>query len=461
MKELTPKAIVQELDKYVVGQEEAKRCVGIALRNRWRRQQLPAELRDEVAPKNIIMIGPTGVGKTEIARRLANLAKAPFLKIEASRYTEIGYHGRDVESMIRDLVEISVRMVRQEQTQIVSDKAKKVVEEKLLDLLIASSNLHSSEESNKIVLSQGHEEPKIDDKEQEIQRENRERMRKELQEGKLENCMVEVGIEERNAPMVEIFSNASVEQIGMDIQSMFEKVIPSRHYSKKVSIVEARNILLQQESDNLIDKETMIKEALHRAENMGIIFIDEIDKIVGTEEKHGPDVSREGVQRDLLPIVEGATVMTRYGMAKTDHILFISAGAFSHSKPSDLIPELQGRFPIRVELKPLTSKEFMRILQEPKNALLKQYQALLQTENISLSFDLEAIQEIAKICEDVNQRMQNIGARRLHTIIEKLLEEILFDAPDIAPKEITVTSKMVKEKLADIIKDEDLSRYIL
>lgn len=404
MKDLTPKAIVQELDKYIVGQENAKRCVGIALRNRWRRQQLPLELRDEVAPKNIIMIGPTGVGKTEIARRLANLARAPFLKVEASRYTEIGYHGRDVESMVRDLVEISIRIVRQEQTQIVSDKVKNIVEEKLLDLLLASSG----DPISKIVLSQGQEELEIlekNQKEEEFQKENREKIRKELQEGKLDNCMVEINVEERNAPMVEVFSNASVEQIGMDIQTMFEKVLPNRHYSKKVSTIEARNILLQQESENLIDKETMIKEALKRAENMGIIFIDEIDKIVGSEEKYGPDVSREGVQRDLLPLVEGATVMTRYGMVKTDHILFISAGAFSHSKPSDLIPELQGRFPIRVELKPLTSKEFMRILQEPKNALLKQYQALLETEGIFLSFDLGAIQEIAKICEDVNQRM--------------------------------------------------------
>lgn len=461
MKELTPKSIVEELDKYIVGQDDAKRCVAIALRNRWRRQQLPTELRDEVAPKNIIMIGPTGVGKTEIARRLANLVKAPFVKVEASRYTEIGYHGRDVESMVRDLVEISVGIVRQEQTKLVSEKAEKIVEEKILNLL-----LPHTPDSTPVSFDppDGEESRPFENVAQDIEERrlrSREKMREKLLSGKLENSTVEITLEERSTPMVEIFSNAGVDQMGFEIQNMLEKVIPTKHSTKKVSVAEARTLLMQQESDGLIDKDKMIKEAMDRAQNMGIIFIDEIDKVVGSESKHGPDVSREGVQRDLLPIVEGATVVTRYGMAKTDHILFISAGAFSHSKPSDLIPELQGRFPIRVELKALTSRDFMRILQEPKNALLKQYQALLQTEGIELAFAPDAIQEIAQICEDVNHRMQNIGARRLHTIIEKLLEEISFTAPDIAPKTVLITASLVQEKLASVVKDEDLSKYIL
>jgi ATP-dependent HslUV protease ATP-binding subunit HslU len=455
LKELTPREIVKELDTYIVGQQEAKRCVAIALRNRWRRQQVPPELRDEVAPKNIIMIGPTGVGKTEIARRLASLVKAPFLKVEATKYTEIGYHGRDVESIVRDLVEISVGMVRQQHTKMVEEKAKNAVEEKLLDLLLPPiPTSGTSEEEEEASLN-------IATDTQERRQKSLDKMREKLHAGKLEKRTVEITVEDRAIPMVEVFSNAGIEPVGMEIQSMLDKITPSRQTVKKVAVEKAREILLQQESEKLIDKDKVVKEGLEWAENMGIIFIDEIDKVVGSDYKSGPDVSREGVQRDLLPIVEGCSVVTRYGMARSDHVLFIAAGAFTTSKPSDLIPELQGRFPIRVELQLLTKNDFVRILTEPKNALIKQYQALLKTEGVELNFEPGAIQEIAHICEMVNQRMQNIGARRLHTVMEKLLEEISFQAPEMEGQRVTITPKMVQEKLSNIAKDEDLSRYIL
>lgn len=456
MKELTPRQIVKELDKYIVGQEDAKRYVAIAIRNRWRRQQLPAELRDEVAPKNIIMIGPTGVGKTEIARRLASLVRAPFIKVEATKYTEVGYHGRDVESILRDLVEISLGMVKKEHAKEVEDKANVSVEEKLLDLLLPMPDtipeMTGDEEEDENTLA-------FTNELSEHQKKSREKMREKLQSGKLEDSTVEISVEDRSVPMIEVFSNAGIEQ--MELQNMFEKIAPTRSKVRKVTIAEARAVLLQQESDKLIDKDKVTHEALKRTENMGIVFLDELDKVAGSENKHGPDISREGVQRDLLPIVEGSTVVTRYGMLKTDHILFIAAGAFSFSKPSDLIPELQGRFPIRVELQDLTREDFVRILKEPKNALIKQYKALMATEGLEVDFTEDAIEEMAQICETVNQKMQNIGARRLHTILEKILEEISFEAPDMKEKKVAINSEIVKEKLEDISKDEDLSRYIL
>ncbi len=451
MTELIPREIVKELDKYIIGQGEAKRSVAIAIRNRWRRQQLSAELRDEVAPKNIIMIGPTGVGKTEIARRLAHLTNAPFLKVEASKYTEVGYHGRDVESMVRDLAEISINMVKQEYTKAVEKKAQKAVEDRLLDLLLPHETNWAMEE----------EDPEIVER----RKKARERMRKKLKAGDLEERTVEIATDERSAPMVEIFSNAGIDQMGMDVQglqSMFEKIVPNRPQARKLTIAQARVALTAQEAEKLIEKEKMNREALERAENMGIIFIDEIDKVaVESGQQRGPDISRQGVQRDLLPIVEGSSVVTRYGIVRTDHILFIAAGAFHVAKPSDLIPELQGRFPIRVELKSLTQEDFIKILTEPKNALTKQYEALLKTEGLKVSFAKSAVSEIARICEEVNQRMQNIGARRLHTIMEKLLEDLSFDAPELKTKKVIVNKDMVRKRLADIVKDEDLSKYIL
>ena len=439
-----------------------------------------SDLRDEVAPKNIIMIGPTGVGKTEIARRLAHLIKAPFTKVEATKYTEVGYHGRDVESIVRDLVEISVGMVRQEHSKRVEEKAKIAVEEKLLDILLPIIPKPDQLEEESAELSP-EETPGIEPDgvlladplsrettENDLQRDmekkrnrSREKMAEKLRTGKLEKRTVEIVVEDRAMPMVEVFSSAGIDQVGMEIQNMFEKIVPSRQATKKVTVAEARKILMQQESEKLIDREKVIREAIDWAENMGIIFVDELDKVVGSEHKHGPDISREGVQRDLLPIVEGSSTVTRYGMVRSDHILFIAAGAFSSSKPSDLIPELQGRFPIRVELKPLTQKDFVAILTEPRNALIKQYQELLKTEGLELSFTDESIAQIAYVCEQVNQKMQNIGARRLHTILEKLLEDISFIAPEMKEKKVVITAEMVNEKLNDIVKDEDLSHYIL
>ncbi len=445
MKELTPRKIVTELDKYIVGQKDAKKAVAIAIRNRWRRLQLSSELREEIIPKNIIMIGPTGVGKTEIARRIANLVKAPFLKVEASKYTEVGYHGRDVESMIRDIVEVAVNMVRTEQMEKVSVKAEVNADERLLDLLLPLPEKKEVTESETGIVEE--------------QKTTREKFRNKLKQGILEDRMVEIKIQEKPVVMQGII--AGIEEIGVDFQNVIEKMIPTRSQVKKVPISEARKILKQEEAEKLVDKEKVIKEALYSAENMGIIFIDELDKIASRESGHGPDISREGVQRDILPIVEGSTVITRYGMVKTDRILFIAAGAFHVSKPSDLIPELQGRFPIRVELKDLGKEEFIRILTEPKNALIKQYTALLETEGVKLRFEKDAIDEITDIAVKINRRGQSIGARRLHTVMEKLLEDDSFDAPELSGKDIVVDAKYVREKMKDIVKDEDLTKYIL
>lgn len=453
MKELTPKKIVEELDKYIVGQKDAKRAVAIAIRNRWRRLQLSDELREEVMPKNIIMIGPTGVGKTEIARRIANLVKAPFLKVEASKYTEVGYHGRDVESMIRDIVEIAVNMVRTEQMEKVGEKAEINTEERLLDLLLP---LPEKKEEIKDCKEEGAEEETAVI---ERQKTTREKFRNKLREGKLEDRMVEIKTQEKPVVMQGII--AGIEDIGVDFQNVIEKMIPAKTQVKKTPISEARKILKQEEAEKLIDKDKVIKDALYRAENSGIIFIDELDKVASRESGHGPDISREGVQRDILPIVEGSTVVTRYGMVKTDRILFIAAGAFHVSKPSDLIPELQGRFPIRVELKDLGKEEFIRILTEPKNALIKQYTELLKTEEVKLQFKNDAIEEITDMAVKINKRSQSIGARRLHTVMEKLLEDASFDAPDLKDKDIVVDAEYVQDKMKDIVKDEDLTKYIL
>jgi ATP-dependent HslUV protease ATP-binding subunit HslU len=445
---LAPREIVAELDKYIIGQAEAKRSVAIALRNRWRRQQIPLGLRDEIAPKNIIMIGPTGVGKTEIARRLAKLAQSPFLKIEATKFTEVGYVGRDVESMIRDLMELAINMVKAEAREKVKTKAQEVVEERLLDILlppVARAPLVGGEEAGK---------PTDNDA-------TREKMRRLLQEGRLEDRFIDLEVSQRNVPMVEIFSNAGIEEMDINFKEMFGNIFPSRTKQRKVKISEAREILMQEEAQRLIDMDQVVDEARRKVEQSGIIFLDEIDKIVGRDHARGPDVSREGVQRDLLPIVEGSTVTTKYGMVRTDHILFIASGAFSTSKPSDLIPEMQGRFPIRVELQSLGKEEFKRILTEPQNALIKQYRALMATEGLELEFEPEAIHEIAALATQVNDRTENIGARRLHTVMEKLLEDISFSAPDLMEKQITITAVYVRERLAALIADEDLSRYIL
>jgi ATP-dependent HslUV protease ATP-binding subunit HslU len=462
LRPLTPREIVAELDKYVIGQRNAKRSVAIALRNRWRRQRVEEDLQDEIAPKNIIMIGPTGVGKTEIARRLSKLAQAPFLKIEASKFTEVGYVGRDVESMVRDLTDLAVNMVRAEETEKVQAKAREIAEERMLDLLLPPIRKETPKEGKE-------EEPvEVTDDPGEKFKNNyretsptREKLRQMLRSGKLDDRMVELELTQRNLPIVEIFSSAGMEEMDINLKEMFSTLLPKKSKRRRVKVPEGLALLTEEESQKLIDMDKVTGLAIKRVEQGGIIFLDEIDKIAGRETTHGPDVSREGVQRDLLPIVEGTTVTTRYGMVKTDHILFIAAGAFHVSKPSDLIPELQGRFPIRVELETLTKEDFIRILTEPKNALIKQYMALLATEGITLSFNGEAIAEIAEIATLVNQRTENIGARRLHTIMERLLDEISFDAPDRAEKKATLDAKYVRDKLAEIIKDEDLSRYIL
>jgi ATP-dependent HslUV protease ATP-binding subunit HslU len=463
-KPFTPREVVAELDKYVIGQKNAKRSVAIALRNRWRRQRVDEDLRDEIAPKNIIMIGPTGVGKTEIARRLSKLAQSPFLKVEASKFTEVGYVGRDVESIVRDLTELAVNMVRAEEMEKVMVKAQEMAEERMLDLLIPPVRQGAAAGGEKESSPERTEESAASDEalaNSPKSSPTRERFRKMLRDGKLDQRMVELELTQRQVPIVEIFSNAGMEDMDFNMKDMFNSILPKKTKRRKVSVVEGLELLAEEESQKLVDMDKVSGLAVERVEQAGIVFLDEIDKIAGRESTHGPDVSREGVQRDLLPIVEGTTVNTRYGMVKTDHILFIAAGAFHVSKPSDLIPELQGRFPIRVELETLTKADFVRILTEPKNALIKQYMALLETEGVRLSFTEDAIAEIADIASLVNQRMENIGARRLHTIMERLLDEISFDAPDRSGKEVVMNAQYVREKLAEIIKDEDLSRYIL
>jgi ATP-dependent HslUV protease ATP-binding subunit HslU len=450
--ELTPREIVAELDKYVVGQKDAKRAVAIALRNRMRRQKLPPDMAEEVIPKNIIMIGPTGVGKTEIARRLAKLANSPFLKVEASKFTEVGYVGRDVESMIRDLVEIAIDNVREEKLEDVADKAELNAEERLLDILLppAAPQSHPEPAGFTLEASSGDSYSRT-----------REKLRQQLREGKLDDRIVEIEVRERNFPSFEIISNQGVEEMDVNIKDMLPNIFGQRTKKRKMKVNEAFEYLIQEEEQRLIDMDQVTRMAIDRVEDSGIIFLDEIDKIAGREGGHGPDVSREGVQRDILPVVEGTTVNTRYGMVRTDHILFIAAGAFHVSKPSDLIPELQGRFPIRVELQSLTMDDFIRILTEPKSSLVKQYTALLETEGVKLEFTKDALEEVARFAFRVNEGTENIGARRLHTIMERVLDEISFSAPDKKGEQVTVDAEYVSKMLSDIVKDQDLSRYIL
>jgi ATP-dependent HslUV protease ATP-binding subunit HslU len=442
--ELTPREIVLELDKYIVGQAPAKRAVAVALRNRVRRQRLDPQIAEEILPKNILMIGPTGVGKTEIARRLARLAGCPFVKVEASKYTEVGYVGRDVESMVRDLVEVAIDMVREEKLDEVAERAEQAAEERLLDLLLPGST-----------------EPSIDPTRAEQSTRTREKLRAQLREGKLDQRMVEVEVRERAMPAFEIISNQGVEEMDVNIKDMMSNFFGQTKKKRKVTVAEAFDYLVQEEENRLIDMDQVTRMATERAEQMGIIFIDEIDKVAGRESGHGPDVSREGVQRDLLPIVEGTTINTRYGMIRTDHILFIAAGAFHVTKPSDLIPELQGRFPIRVELSTLSEADFVRILTEPKNALIKQYTALLETEGLRLQFTDDAVTTLANFAAVVNEQTENIGARRLHTIMERVLDDISFEAPELKKKTVKIDAAYVSKQLTEIVKNQDLSRYIL
>ncbi|MBW3543501.1 MAG: ATP-dependent protease ATPase subunit HslU [Planctomycetes bacterium] len=445
---MTPRQIVAELDKHIVGQDDAKRSVAIALRNRWRWNQLPDEIRLEVTPKNIIMIGPTGVGKTEITRRLAGLTGAPFIKIEATKYTEVGYYGRDVESMIRDLVEAAATLVKTKKRAEVEDKARQAVEDRLLDLLVPAPELSGLTDEEREEHSGRHER-------------TREKFRQKLQAGELEERKVELSIEQRTMP-VQVFSNMGMEQMDLDLQNMFERLVPKQSRQRQVSVKDARDILMDQEVEAMMDKDAIYEEAMRLAENHGMIFIDELDKICGPEESgRSADVSRQGVQRDLLPIVEGTSVQTRYGQVKTDHILFIAAGAFHRSKPSDLMPELQGRFPIRVELHDLTRDDFVRILTEPTSSLTKQYQALLSADGVTLEFTRDGIEALADIAHSVNQSTQNIGARRLYTILERMLEDISFEAPDSKQKQLVVDGDYVRKQLGPVMKDEDLSRFVL
>ncbi|MDI3534746.1 MAG: ATP-dependent HslUV protease ATP-binding subunit HslU [Thermosediminibacterales bacterium] len=467
MENLTPKQIVKELDKYIIGQKEAKKSVAIALRNRYRRTKLSKELQEEILPKNILMIGPTGVGKTEIARRLAKLVNAPFVKVEATKFTEVGYVGRDVESMVRDLVETSIRIVRLEKMEKVKTKADELAEQRIVEILCPLPQKSSSFKNPFETLFGGisREASKNNEQELENQRKElekrREQILRKLKANEIEDQMIEIEVEENNPPMLEVFSGSGVEEMGVNLQDIFGGLFPKKKKKRRVMISEARKILSQEEAQKLIDMDEVTSEAIKRAEQSGIIFIDEIDKIAGKEYGSGPDISREGVQRDILPIVEGSTIITKYGPVKTDHILFIAAGAFHVSKPSDLIPELQGRFPLRVELTNLNKDDFKRILAEPRNALIKQYKALLETEGIKIEFTEDAIDEIAEIACIVNEKSENIGARRLHTIMEKLLEEISFEAPDLEQKEVIIDRKYVSERLQNIVKDKDLSRYIL
>jgi ATP-dependent HslUV protease ATP-binding subunit HslU len=462
--ELTPREIVVELDKHVIGQKDAKRAVAIALRNRMRRQKLSAELAEEIIPKNIIMIGPTGVGKTEIARRLAKLANSPFLKVEASKFTEVGYVGRDVESMVRDLVEIAIDNVREEKLEDVADKAELNAEERLLDILLPPSGPAQTSGSPSASSASGASGGVVIDGSTALAESSgrtREKLRQQLREGKLDERMVEIDVRERNFPSFEIMTNQGVEEMDVNLKDMLPSIFGQRTKKRKMKVNEAFEYLIQEEEQRLIDMDQVTRMAIDRVENAGIIFLDEIDKIAGREGGHGPDVSREGVQRDILPIVEGTTVNTRYGMVRTDHILFIAAGAFHVSKPSDLIPELQGRFPIRVELQSLTMEDFIRILTEPKSSLVKQYTALLETEGVKLEFTRESLEEIAHFAFRVNESTENIGARRLHTIMERVLDELSFDAPEKKGEHVTIDAEYVRKMLTDIVKDQDLSRYIL
>jgi ATP-dependent HslUV protease ATP-binding subunit HslU len=450
MATFTPREIVSELDRYIVGQREAKRAVAIALRNRWRRMQVPEPLRDEIAPKNIIMIGPTGVGKTEISRRLAKLAQAPFIKVEASKFTEVGYVGRDVESIIRDLTELALTMVREEEKEKNRVRARELAEERLLDLLLPPP---ARSQGGGGTIGIAPPQPDTAD--------TREKLRRMLREGRLDDRTVEIELTQPVSPMIEVMTPQGMEEIESNLREMFQNLMPKRTKKTKMRVPEALETLAQEEAARLIDQEAATREAIRRVEQSGIVFLDEIDKITGREGVHGPDVSREGVQRDLLPIVEGSTVSTKHGPVRTDHVLFIASGAFHIAKPSDLIPEFQGRFPIRVELNALTQADFVRILTEPENALTRQYTALLETENVRLIFRDDAVAEIARIAAEVNERTENIGARRLHTVIERLLDQVSFDAPEMGGQEVVVDAAMVRERLAAILEDQDLSRFIL
>jgi ATP-dependent HslUV protease ATP-binding subunit HslU len=459
--EWTPRQIVTQLDRYIVGQQQAKRSVAIALRNRYRRSLLAPELKDEVIPKNILMMGPTGVGKTEIARRLAKLVGAPFIKLEATKFTEVGYVGRDVESMIRDLAETAIRMIKTEKMESVKEQARELADERIVEIFVPDKKQSMSFKNPFEALFSGNQQAdKQQPSEAQHLQEQRQQVRIKLLRGELEDQTIEIEVSEQMPAMFDLFAGSGAEQMGMNMQEMLGQFLPKKTKKRRLTVQEAREVLMQEEGQKLIDMDQVMQEALERVEQSGIIFLDEIDKIAGTDQR-GPDVSREGVQRDILPIVEGSTVMTKYGAVKTDHILFIAAGAFHTAKPTDLIPELQGRFPIRVELSDLTADDFVHILTEPKNALIKQYTALLATEGVQVTFNEEAVQEIATLAARVNSETDNIGARRLHTILEKLLEELSFEAPDIGASEISITREYVQERLADIVGDRDLSQFIL